>query len=368
MSLGEAEQRFLLRAVLQLPAEQPEPLDWEAVARAARWHGIAALAWRTAVGVDALETLRGPALDEAAQTALHVSAFARTTRVLRAAGLDGMALKGVALVATDPAYQSLRMVSDLDLLVRAEDVERVDVALVAAGARRAAHRPTVDGAPGLASLAAQAHVAAVANYADAPGAAIDLHVRPPAELEDGIEALWGRSSHVTVHGVEVRVPSLLDQRAILCGHALHHHGADPRFLPRHLADLVRMERLGVTRAAGPPAVAASWRLLADARTSLELRGPRRLAVSQVARALDPETARVEGAYRAAGVRVRERASLVAGKGLAALFPSRAYLAAAYGVDSDAWWIPLLHVRRLLVDQPLAVLGFGRPSKPPDRAR
>ncbi|MFT3913253.1 MAG: nucleotidyltransferase family protein [Anaeromyxobacteraceae bacterium] len=356
MSLGEAEQGFLLRAVLQLPAEPVGALDWTALADRARTLGVSGLAWRAAAPLGlspappGYAALRRHAEDDAAQTALTVNAFARASRALAAAGVPCLALKGVALCVHDPGYGPLRHVSDLDLLVRGADAGKADAVLRADGARPLPRRPTLEGAHGLAAAAAEPVATGVGGYVDTTGVKLDLHVAPPAEVEGGTEGLLARAIHAEVQGVAVRVPALEDLAVIACEHALVHHVGDPAFLPRLAADLVRLGARGALAQPGrSPAVAEGLALVEEARSAAASRAP---APTRLGQAFEP-------AGWAPGFRKRAvgRLRLLSRKGWISLFPSRAYLAASYGVPDETWWLPLLHVRRLLVDQPLAVLGW-----------
>ena len=379
MKLGAPERRFVLRALLGLPGEGVGQLDWEGLLAFATKAGLSGLTWAAASAASldervldpasstAVARLRHQAIRDAARMTLTLHTFGRLTRLLGGAGVEAMPLKGVAIAAVDPSYAPLRRVSDLDLLVRAADLERVDGALAAAGAERVRSRLTLAGEPSLSTLAGRETASAVANYL-LGGVAIDLHFRPPtwgSGLEDDL--LWRRSERVEVAGVPCRVPALEDQLLIVCDHVLDHHGGEPRLLPRHVADVARLLRLGATggeEATRPPSVTASLALLEEARAVAE--GRRRLVPGRLERALRPAWAGPEAAWRRAVLRVRVRAAVLASGGWRAVFPSRAYLAASYGVTERAWWLPALHLRRLLWDQPLALLGHRRRLPPAPR--
>jgi hypothetical protein len=380
MSLGAPERRFLLGALLGLhrQGEEVGPLDWERLLAFARRSGLAGITWAAASArgpqpgrAPSLELLRHEAIRDAAQTTLTLHAFARVSRLLEAAGVESMALKGVALAAVDPAYAPLRHVSDLDLLVRTSDLERVDAALTEAGARRAPGRPTLAGDTSLAALAGREVASSVANY-ELGGVAIDLHFRPPSPSPVlAGDPLWQRGERVEVAGATCRVPGLEDQLVILCDHVLDHHAGEPRLLPRHVSDVARLLGLGATggdAATRPRTVGRSLALLEEARAAAE--GRRRFPPGRVERAMHPAWAGPEAALRRAAARVRDRAAVLGSGGWGAVFPSRAYLAASYGVAEGAWWLPALHMRRLLWDQPMAVLGRnrGRARAPTERGR
>lgn len=366
MPLGRDERAAIQRWLAGDAGAPPGPVDWGAIADFAVRQAIAGLVWSAApegpgagAGAEAWAALRRAALQSAARTTLALHAFARVTRTLEAAGVPCLAMKGVAIAALDPGYAVRRHLSDLDLLVRPEHVVQADAALRAAGVAPALDRPTLDGREGVEGRASLGSAVAVEVYRDPAGVPIDLHVRPPAATAArDLEGLWARARIADVAGTPVRVPSPDDQLLIACEHVFDRHGATPGLLPRHVADVARLVALGARADRTVPSVDESLRMLAEARGGGE--GRRWGLPSRLERAMRPDLGRREASLRRFLKGVAVRAAIVRESGWRAVFPSRAYLAAAYKVPHDAWWVPALHLRRLLWDQPLRILrGSGK---------
>ncbi len=142
-------QRALLALVRPVPdADYPldEVLRLDEAGRAElqallRRHGLGGWAHKVYrdAGVRLPDDLSAPLrITHSANTAhgiLALSAYERLSGVLSAAGVDHIPLKGIRLLETLYPDPGTRQLSDLDVLVREEDVDRADGALRAVGYR-----------------------------------------------------------------------------------------------------------------------------------------------------------------------------------------------------------------------------------------
>jgi hypothetical protein len=134
-------------------------------------------------------------------------------RALEAAGLPTMLLKGAALVADDPTLAGVRLMDDLDILVREEHLRDAVAVLGAAGWRARDTRP-------LEVLVGRFHST---EFDHPAGAELDLHWRPfVCGATD--EALWQAARGARLAGASTLTPDSADQLALTCLHGL---GWDP---------------------------------------------------------------------------------------------------------------------------------------------
>lgn len=158
---------------------------------------------------------------------------------LNAAGIEPTLLKGMAVWAVSGEADFDRMMSDVDLLVRPDEVERAIAALQAAGFGLLGRYE-----------GAEVHVAAELGRPSDVGL-IDLHQRapgPPGMAEvfdprrDTIPTPWAGQAHV---------PTPAHQVYLLCLHDQFHDGDYWRggFDLRHLQDIAGLARGGVDWAA-----------------------------------------------------------------------------------------------------------------------
>lgn len=164
-------------------------------------------------------------------------------RALNSAGIEPVLLKGAALWAGLPADEFDRILTDIDLLVRPEDVDRAIAALQAAGFPLAARYPGND-----------VHVVAeLARPTDV--GFIDLHQRPPGP--PGLAEITDLDEHchqVDLQGSSAKRPEPALQIFFLVLHDQFHDGDYWRggLDLRHLFDITQLST-------GTPAV--DWRLL-----------------------------------------------------------------------------------------------------------
>lgn len=197
-----------------------------ALALAARWHVLPALAQRLASS-DASAI----PLDRQIQSSLRAQAALSTVRstaalrhagaaldVLANAGVTGVAIKGVASIATLYRDPAARTVSDVDVVIRATDLATTQAAFAAAG--------YIDRSPPF-----ERHVSAIAlsrtlhNFARTfvrDGCEIDLHwqfgPRPPAGLL--ADRIVDRAITAAIAGRTLRVSGPIEAALLITHHAL----------------------------------------------------------------------------------------------------------------------------------------------------
>ncbi len=334
-----------------------------------RWHGLAPLlgdrlrreatgsaGWPAALRAALEAERRGAAILEDRQRA----AIAAVLDALAAAGVPALVFKGTALAYTVYPKPWLRPRVDTDVLVAPDDRLRAIRILEACGYRRT---PLIDGSV----------VMRQAEYVkDEPGGvrvAIDVHWRLGnaavlAGLFDFSELL-ARAVAVPALAPSARAPDPADALLIACVHRVAHHESEPRLM--WLYDVHRLagslDAAGLeafaTRAVAKRVARVSAAALREAckvfPTPLSL--PSRTLDQIFGRAGDEPSERYlrSARRRAAGLfrdlvlfeTPRESALFL----LQHLFPSRAYMQAAYGC-SHPILLPFLYGHRLLT-------GVGR---------
>jgi hypothetical protein len=359
------ETAFLLSSLFvrhldleRLRALAAAPLDWGRMAAAAGPAAVAPLLWNAVVAAG-LEARVPPALRErlreeaeagAMQGAMSLATLARIAGALEAAGVEALALKGAALVLLAPDYLPLRHMSDLDLLVRPAQLERAARVLRDLGGVVYAELRDLEG-----RLLVGEELQALGFDSPASftldGGLVELHqdlVGLPGDPPADVDGLFARSRRVACHGTTVRIPDPVDQAGVLCHHVLRHHRSEPRYGPRHVADLEVLQALGVdlevaarrhdTARIAPVRQSVS---LIEATRRAALR-PSRLWPNRCERALSP-------GWRRASLRARptvNRLRALRAFGLGILFPPRRFLEARFGEQTRGVSLPLLWVRRV----------------------
>ncbi len=373
-TLDHRARRLLLAWTLGV-SPQANP---EALRRALELARAYALAPRAASAL--LATLEGddPFADEVRELATQTLVVQRLALVeladlvtlLGTAGVRTLVLKGGAMLAQGYVAPGDRHMDDIDVLVDPARADDVDALLDDAGWHRIdwASQPGIDGRP-LAEHNRADHHALIPRVGPA-GSLFDLHRALPdtdALSDAGFDALWARAAVADVHGVDVRCMAGADLVSTICHHVVVHHRAEPRYLGRHIADLVAIERaLGAaaldapTSAPVPDAPAAralSRALLKAARDELDTgtRSPLSFLVLPVGAAATASAQLWHGvalAERLAGD-ARHRPAVLGRK----LVPTREYVAAEFGIEPTSPILPLCYVARL-VTVPLGPL-FAR---------
>ncbi len=366
-ALRAPERALLLGALFhgaldagRLRALTARGLDWPALQAHADRYGLGAMlhdavheaGLADAVPPEALARLAAEATRNAVQNAFFVAVAERTQRRLAEASIGSLALKGTAFAACAPAYQSLRHQSDVDLLVeegRADDACRL---LLAAGYRASA---------GVVGLRGEVFDATSAEFnlmhhlpvmSSPEGVSIELHFQLPGSRQPGATSatgpLWAGAR--TFGASPLVAPALDDQLGIICDHVLVNHHGDAGILPRHVADVQTLLRLGASPEAAAerygPTVAASLALVEQTRLAVAAPGLLRARGAELAFA--PwwmVGTRLGAALHAVGAALAGRLRLLRRVGLASLFPNRAYMAQRYGLQGRPVLVTLAYLWR-----------------------
>lgn len=293
-----------------------------------------------ALGPAAAAALRADGERATAFNALLVAEAAAVQRALAEAGVESVALKGVALVALHYPAIGARHVEDLDLLVHPSRTERAADVLRGLGCVPCfGPRLDYEGRP-IPVVRSGDHLPPLRTPR---GVVLELHDAVPGvpgRRADAADVL-GRARLAPWRGTSLRVPAPEDLLGIACTHVLGKHRDDPRFLPRHLADVAVLLAAGADPARAErlhpgPEVAESTALVAAASAGS-------VAALRVAR---------RGAFAAAAARGRSLFAATRGarqRGVLSrlLFPTRTFLAARYRVSPSSPWLPLLWAWRPL---------------------
>jgi hypothetical protein len=209
--------------------EHPQ-LAWARLAHRACFHGIAPLLYYRLQQIDLTEVLPSAALQvwqrayyaTALTHRLFSQALQRVLRALQAGGTAVIVLKGAALAETVYPSPAVRPMRDVDLLVRAADLARVEDTLRALGYR------LTEGPHPKAWWRAQ-HYHWTFRQPAAPPLDMPLEVhwhldRPSRPFAIEIEGLWQRAVPTTIAGVDTRILAPEDQLLHLCLHTCRHAG------------------------------------------------------------------------------------------------------------------------------------------------
>jgi hypothetical protein len=362
-SLRGPERAFLLGALFhgaldgeRLRALAEGGLEWAALVAQADRLGLGAMVHDAiyelgiagAVPPEPLARLAAEAARNAVQNALFANVAARTQRTLAAAGIATLALKGTAFAACAPAYQALRHQSDVDLLVeegRADEAHRL---LVEAGYRLGDAVVDFEG-NAFDAATAEANLAHHLEQLLAPGGVtIELHFHLPGSRDPhALAPVWAGA--VTYPGGIV-APSLDDQLGIVCDHTLGNHHGQVSILPRHVADVQTLLRLGASaeRAAERygPNVGASLALVEETRKAIA--APGLLQTRGAELALAPwwmAGSRLGALLQASGGAFINRFRVARKLGLATVFPSRSFMARRYRIEGRPVLIALSYLWR-----------------------
>jgi hypothetical protein len=282
----------------------------------------------------------------------------RVVRALRQEGLEIIVLKGGALCRTAYANLALRTMSDLDLLVRLEDMEHVGRVLEAIGFHLSSSNPLDTlrfhqrfGA-GVGWVRSQtgrtAHLDVQHHLLNVDWCRESFHV--------DMDSLWEAARPLVLDGTHTWQLSAEDTLVHLCLHPLLHHGyalplmgyvdidrvaslADLEFWPRLVSRAERFRvrtamyngLLGTHRLLGTPVPAEVLKALAP--TAFRQRVLRRLAPLDEEKVLrgmawHPSGARQVLLYAALTDRLRDVGGMVG----RILFPSREWLAVRYSLE------------------------------------
>ncbi|MBI4816859.1 MAG: nucleotidyltransferase family protein [Deltaproteobacteria bacterium] len=143
---------------------------------------------------------------------------------LDAERLPYAATKGSAILVAHHSFVGERHLDDIDLLVRATDLPRVDTLLTDLGATTERSPVNVDLHP--------------LTVRTALGTKVEVHVRLPRGDQAGV---LDRATPTEWRTRRVRAESSKDLINHLCHHVIAQHIEDPRPLPRHLVDVAHLK-------------------------------------------------------------------------------------------------------------------------------
>lgn len=262
----EEPQREQLRELLA------GPIDWSRVFAEALWHGTIPLLVRHLTSMsphgcpdEIWQDLRAHAVGAAAGAARLLRELRDVAETLESAGIPVVALKGPILSCIALGDPSLRMSTDLDVLVRRDDVLRAVAKIEALGYRFWGERRSRK----LLEDVLQTDYEFPFERA-ASGVRLDLHwgvyhahYRLGARGDD----LWQRTEFVAAANGRYRVFGRQDQVLYLATHAAKHDWAQLRWL----VDIVELLRSDPDLAAEATKIAgASWNGARIWRTTLRL--------------------------------------------------------------------------------------------------
>lgn len=216
----DPEKAGRLRALLR------EEIDWECLLRMADEHGMEPLLYRhldatfpEAVPVAVLEQLRNRFHGNSMRNLFLTRELLNLLKELEARGVPAVPYKGPALAALAYGNLALRVFSDLDILIRRQDVTKAGELLVSLG-YRPEYQPT-----------RSQEATFLRTQCECPftreddGTMLDLHweiVERHFSFALDPERLWERLERTSLGGVTVLTLSPEDLLLILCVHGSKH--------------------------------------------------------------------------------------------------------------------------------------------------
>lgn len=186
------------------------PVDEELVQSAVS-HGLVGLLHRALAGVEHLPMdLRHAAIAHASANIALSAELISIVRALKDADVDSIALKGPALAGRAYGHIYVRDSSDLDILVRREDLARAKTILTKLGYRR---KESAD---------ETYHLTFVRQDDES---VVEIHWALTSEMERvriDADGIWARTEEVLVQGEPVRTLGLEDTILYLCIHGFKH--------------------------------------------------------------------------------------------------------------------------------------------------
>jgi hypothetical protein len=201
---------------------QLSPSDWDRVIEQSAWHGALPMLYQSAkalgpsisIADSVLQKLRDEYLRSALENLRRYQQLSELLRAFQNDGIPVIALKGVHLAEVVYRNIALRPMSDIDLLVKKEDLPRVEEEMFRLGYRYGPFAYT-----NKSWLAERA-----GNFAYVPankGVLVEIHWsigRPISPFNIDTEGLWERSHPITINGIPVSVLSPEDLLLHLCLH------------------------------------------------------------------------------------------------------------------------------------------------------
>jgi hypothetical protein len=347
------------------------PADWLSLAERARRFKVEGLLYRATksagfptqrIPEEFNDRLRKAYRSQATRSASLFFAAANVLRSLAEMQLPVIALKGLALAKDIYGDIALRPMSDIDLLLKQEDLVRAGRALLALGYEQEV--------PAWESTLKTYHH--LPPFTKPGGTTIELHwtiVPPDSPLEVDLDGLWARAHVIQVDDVEVRAFSPEDLFLHLCIHACFHLQTGSDLIP--LCDLAGVMktyaekidwRTVIQRAGRWGGHKCVYLVLLLVRELLKTAPPAEVMSEMMPNDYQPaflaEALEQVFAEKPSSQLIRRRFGKLAGikkvKGIQSqataffreVFPSRAYMARIYPVSISSPRIYLCYVSRL----------------------
>jgi len=199
-------------------------LDWDQLATVSYAHGIAPLVYHSLVESDsiglvamtAVQKLRSSYYANAARNSFLFDSLKKLLLALRQEKIDLIVLKGAALAETVYSHRALRPMNDIDLLVRKEQLSKVESKLLDMGYLFDGHGKTKEF-----YLEHRYHWV----FAKRSDISIEIHwhiKRPEGPFSIDIDGFWERAQWTKIAGVDALVLSPEDLVLHLCQHFWKH--------------------------------------------------------------------------------------------------------------------------------------------------
>jgi hypothetical protein len=184
------------------------------------YHHLQQLAGAGTLPQGSMDGLRRAYYGNGARNALLYKELNRILGALQEIGTQSIALKGAALAETVYPHRALRAMSDIDLLVRPDEVARVEARLMEMGY---AHQPHPRGI----EWCTAHHYHFVFAQTKATGSVIPIEIhwhidRPGRPFTIDLEGLWARAVPARIAGVDTWMLAPEDLLLHLCLHACKH--------------------------------------------------------------------------------------------------------------------------------------------------
>jgi hypothetical protein len=199
-------------------------VDWDRVPEIALAHRIGPLLYRglrrlpgTSVPPRALAALKEQYLANAARNALLFRALRKILGGLDVAGISAVVLKGAWLADRIYPDRALRPMNDIDLLVRSEDLDQTEAALLEIGYRIAQD-------PGARREARNRHHHWIFRERT-DGIPVEVHwnLHPPdSQFCINVDGVWRRTLPIRLAGASARALAPEDHLVYLMSHAARH--------------------------------------------------------------------------------------------------------------------------------------------------
>lgn len=334
-----------------LPTDLDAP-DWDALLTDAEREGLTGLLYRHLEDLPpeaqpspaCFDRLKAAALGQAAVALRLTHELAQILIDAARRNLPCIPIRGPALAEQLYADGACRPMSDLDLLVRREDLTEVDALLKQRGYQE------VDRRPGF----ARSYSYTLEFLRETDGISVEPHwtiAYPPLAGRLDMQAVWQRSTPCMVAGVESRRLSPSDLWLHLAFHFLHKQPQAPLLWAYELDRLVRQHGksmewpLILRQAAETGQDAAMLALLEQLVEGFNSPVPSAVLAQVPSGAAAQPAARLRGLLQSASVDGRESLALFLSMrgwrarlryALDILFPSPAFMRRHYGLSDNAW--------------------------------